>query len=231
MAFTLSPLSVLAEPVTLAQAKAHLRVTWDSEDELIQQKLTAAREHVEGLARRSLALKVMEYTAEAFPCSGRLDLPGPPVLAVESVSYIDAEGTVTVLEAGAYVYGNSIIRPVFGTRWPATAAVHDAVRVVYTAGYVPALATYSTVAAMEAAAAPEEGAYAEVTADPDVSLNGSYRWDGSAWGATGYARLQAVPENGRDAILLEVEKRYLREPRKAAAGRDIVHSLALSLRP
>lgn len=234
MAFTLSPLSVLAEPATLVQAKDHLRVTGDSEDAVILQKLTAAREYVEGMSWRSLALQVLEYTDDRFPSGGSIRLPGPPVLAVQSVRYVDTAGVAQVVDASGYVHGGSILRPVFGTRWPHTGEVPGAVQVVYTAGYVASLASYATAAEMNAAVAPETGSYAQVTADPDPTRNGSYRWSGTAWEPTGYTRLSTVPQRAVEAILLELGTRY-------AAREDTAHgsvtqlravrSLCLSLRP
>ncbi|AEC22290.1 hypothetical protein PT7_P054 (plasmid) [Pusillimonas sp. T7-7] len=52
------------EPVTLAEAKLHLRVDIDAEDALIGSLITAAREHVELVTGRALADVSYSWTPE-----------------------------------------------------------------------------------------------------------------------------------------------------------------------
>lgn len=64
------------EPITLAQAKAHLRVAHDGDDALITAIIAAAREAVELETGRALAVASYEWTPD---CKGQTQLPLTPV--------------------------------------------------------------------------------------------------------------------------------------------------------
>lgn len=64
------------EPITLAQAKAHLRVSHDGDDSLITAIIPAAREIVELETGRALAIASYEWTPD---CDGQTQLPLAPV--------------------------------------------------------------------------------------------------------------------------------------------------------
>ena len=52
------------EPVTLEEAKAHLRLEGDSDDDYVSALLTAARERVELFLRRALITQAFEYVLD-----------------------------------------------------------------------------------------------------------------------------------------------------------------------
>lgn len=142
------------EPVSLARAKAHLRipVSDDAEDELILGLITAAREQVESLTGLALARATLEMTDGGFPdrC-GLIELPSVPLVHVEAVAYTDATGVEQVLAPSAYVveprYGRAL-RLASGTQaWP-TARSADGIAVRYVAGYEPTTVPQRAVQAM-----------------------------------------------------------------------------------
>lgn len=77
------------EPVSLAEAKLHLRLTTDDEDLLLQALLQAARERVEMHTNRALVTSTWEEMRESWPWTDRFELPRPPLQAVEWIRYRD----------------------------------------------------------------------------------------------------------------------------------------------
>lgn len=127
-----------AEPITLAQAKAHLRVESDYDDTQISGLITASREAVEAYTRRTLLHTVWEYRMDGcFPWEIRL--PRGPLRTTTglAITYVDDAGDTQTLAADQYQVslGNvGVIRPAYGLTWPTTRSQMDAVAVQFTAG-------------------------------------------------------------------------------------------------
>lgn len=85
------------EPVTLAEAKAHLRLTGSDDDDYLAAQITAARIQVETATRRLLIDQVWRLYRDDWPTDGRLDLPLAPVTEVVEITTYDADGTPTTL--------------------------------------------------------------------------------------------------------------------------------------
>ncbi|HQR22181.1 MAG TPA: phage head-tail connector protein [Burkholderiaceae bacterium] len=131
------------EPVSLAEAKAQLRVTASDEDALVSACITAARERCEHLLGRALIDQTWELTLDAFPQAIRLD--NPPISSVTSLSYVDGSGNTVVWGAPNYYVDKSgepgWIVPAYGGAWPADVRDQaNAVIVRYVAGYGAAAA-------------------------------------------------------------------------------------------
>jgi uncharacterized phiE125 gp8 family phage protein len=127
----------LQEPITLAEAKAHLRVDDTSEDALIQTLITAAREAAEDYCARSFALKTYEQVLDAFPLE--IPLPFPPVTAVDSVSYVNPAGDTLTLHSSTYAL-DSESEPGWllpASTWPEVMEGANVVRIRYMAGATP----------------------------------------------------------------------------------------------
>lgn len=130
-----------AEPVTLAEAIDWTRADDGSAatDAALTMLIGAMRRYAENLTGRAFVQRGLQLV---LPCwEYRIELPYPPLVSVESVTYVDTSGNVQTLDAALYVVHNwrepGIIVPEFSSVWPATRAVEDAVRVNYTAGYAP----------------------------------------------------------------------------------------------
>jgi uncharacterized phiE125 gp8 family phage protein len=128
-----------AEPVTLEQAKLHLRVDHSSDDTLITALITAAREGAEHITGRSLITQTWERVLDAFPAV-EIELGRPPVASIVSVTYIDGAGTEQTLDAADYTLDSTtppgwLLPSATLDVWPITDDVANAVRVRFTAGY------------------------------------------------------------------------------------------------
>lgn len=128
------------EPITLAEAKAHLRVVFDDEDDYIASLIVAARQMAEGKLNRTITQRVRE---RAFCGWGRMPLLKPPFVQIESVSYIDAEGNELTLESTDITVttrsepATVALAPALRSSPPRLGDVDEAVIVRYTAGYAP----------------------------------------------------------------------------------------------
>ncbi|MEM9574357.1 MAG: phage head-tail connector protein [Pseudomonadota bacterium] len=98
------------QPITLAEAKAHLRVSSDVEDELIADLSRAATQMLEGETGLALISQTWRFWLDALPPDGIICLPQHPVQRIQQVTWYDAHGTPTVLDGGAY-YLNTLTRP------------------------------------------------------------------------------------------------------------------------
>jgi uncharacterized phiE125 gp8 family phage protein len=126
------------EPVTLADAKAHLRIDADDEDALIAQLITAARMFIERMLGQALVTQSWSYFLDYWPRGGCIALPLAPVQAVDAVKVHDAAGGAVTLETSAYavdtlsVPARLVLR---GATPSSTTRELNAFEVAFTAGY------------------------------------------------------------------------------------------------
>jgi uncharacterized phiE125 gp8 family phage protein len=132
--------SPLAEPITLAEALTHLRETADSgaNDAYITSLITVARMACEDRIERSLVSTPWLLKLDAFPEA--IDLTASPVIAVQSVQYLDEAGALQTLDPLDYVVDTQsepgYLVPAPEAAWPAVqSGAINAVRVSFTAGY------------------------------------------------------------------------------------------------
>ena len=92
----------LAEPVTLADAKAHLRLQHDSEDELVAGLIRAAREEVEAATGLALISQSWRKVLDALPRDEIVHLTPHPVREIISVTVFDGDGEGLPADLTAY---------------------------------------------------------------------------------------------------------------------------------
>ena len=131
-----------SEPVTLAEAKTHLRVTDEAEDDYIAGLIKTAREAVESFTGRALITQSWLFTIDAWPrdaCWPWVDLPRPPLIAVTAVKTYDAAGAATVWDTAQYgVDANATPGRLYrapGAMWPEPGRRVAGIEIAFTAGY------------------------------------------------------------------------------------------------
>lgn len=90
------------EPVTLNEARAHLRVDVNDEDAIITSLIVAAREYCENYQSRSYITQTITVKLDAFGAANVIELPRPPLQSVSSIKYIDVNGIEQTLGTGIY---------------------------------------------------------------------------------------------------------------------------------
>lgn len=127
------------EPLSLAEAKSHLRVDGDADDSFITDLIVSAREYVETHTRRALINQTVTAYMRDWPDHYQLKLPKPPLSSVTSVKYYDADNVQQTLSSSLYYVfkpsKDSLGRVEIIDDWPTTYDRPDAIEIIYVAGY------------------------------------------------------------------------------------------------
>ena len=137
MGIALKTVEPTIEPVSLAEAKLHLRVDHTDEDVMIAGLVTAAREWCESFTGRQFCLATWQLKRDVFAAT--VELPHPPLSSFTSITYTDTAGASQTLASTVYTVNSSGIFPrvylAYGQTWPAVRDIPDAVTYNYIAGY------------------------------------------------------------------------------------------------
>ncbi|WP_068087696.1 head-tail connector protein [Polycladidibacter stylochi] len=87
-----------SEPVTLAMARMHLRISHAHENELISHLIQSARQQVEQMTGRALINQLWRLYIEDVPQSGRITLPKAPVSQITSITAYDGAGYPVLID-------------------------------------------------------------------------------------------------------------------------------------
>lgn len=142
------------EPVSLADAKLHLRVDFTDDDALITAIIVAARQHAEMLTRRQIVTARWKLVLDSFPGPSLMGIPAgepfslpghaillpkSPLQTVQSIQYLDMGSTLQTMPATDYTVDAACeparITPVFGKIWPVSLPQIGAVTVTFDAGF------------------------------------------------------------------------------------------------
>jgi len=126
-------------PLSLANAKAHLRVDHSDEDELISGLIDAATARIDGYSGILGRALITQTWAVEFPTfSSRLDLPLGPLQSA-TIQYYDSTNVLQTLSASVYAVLTDGLGPYvslkYNQQWPQTYTRDDAVKVTWVAGY------------------------------------------------------------------------------------------------
>lgn len=128
----------VAEPLSLDEIKAHLRIDIDAEDGLLAGFLIAAREAVERYLRRALISQGWQLVLDCWP-EGPVRFPRPPLIEVDAVRVFDAEGVASVVDPALYHLERraepGFLLPAQGERLPRPERRHGGIEIDFTAGF------------------------------------------------------------------------------------------------
>lgn len=124
-------------PVSLNEAKRHLKVEDTERDADITSLITAATERVESDTRRQLVTATWNlYYPQWAPV---LLLPKPPISSVTFVKYVDQAGNLQTWESSQYQANlhkePGVIRPAYAKSYPVLRPQEKAVQIQMVAGY------------------------------------------------------------------------------------------------
>ena len=137
-----------SEPVSVAEVKAHLRITTVDDNELLEGYIKATRHQAENYMKRQILPATWQLKFDDFNNSTQaIKLPRPPLSSTASdvtITYINstvAGSSSTTLSSTAYTVDNDSepgrVYPSYGNDWPTDVLdVNHAVTVQYITGYV-----------------------------------------------------------------------------------------------
>lgn len=127
------------EPLSLAEAREHLRVDHFDDDGVISGCILAARQHIENVTGLVLSTSTWTMTLDGAPADGWVLLLREPVQSVSAVRYYNTAGVLTTWSGTEWESDlNSSpprIRPRETYSWPSVKDVLSAVQVEFVAGY------------------------------------------------------------------------------------------------
>ncbi len=97
------------EPVSLAEAKAFLRVEHDDDDDLIAALIAAARSEIEVATHRALIQQTWRVVLDGWPASGRIVSPVNPLASLTAARVRAADGTPADLALSAFTLGTASV--------------------------------------------------------------------------------------------------------------------------
>nr|WP_317894429.1 phage head-tail connector protein [uncultured Sphingomonas sp.] len=127
------------EPVvTLQEAKRHLGVDDGERDTLIEAFVAAATGHIDGpdgWLGRAIGVQTLEAAVQTWAIPENIRLPFPPLIAVESISYRDADRQKVDVPADRYEVVDGLLEATGVPAWSNARPAKNGLRVRYKAGY------------------------------------------------------------------------------------------------
>ncbi len=129
----------VGEPLSLAEAKAHLRIEHTAEDDCILGLIRVARDHLERTTGLCLITRTLRLALQA-PCEeGLIRLLRGPVQTIDRITLYDGQGTASTLPVQGLVFEREgPPARLFMPRGFDPARAENGIEVDFTAGFGPA---------------------------------------------------------------------------------------------
>ena len=124
------------EPLSLAEAKAFLRVETSDDDDVISALIAGSRIHVEAQMRRALITQSWRLAIDAWPDDGRLTVLPAPLQALSAARVYDFDNVAHAVDTAAFVLDKGASALIFAP-WalPAPGRVAAGIELDVTVGY------------------------------------------------------------------------------------------------
>jgi uncharacterized phiE125 gp8 family phage protein len=128
-----------SEPLTLAEAKAHLRVLHADEDQLISELIKSARRQAESATGLRFIQQIWSVYYDDWPETGVIELPIAPVIAITDVKTYSEDSIAAVIDPAHY-FADRLSRPPRlllrpDRIWARPGRIANGIEVVVTAGF------------------------------------------------------------------------------------------------
>lgn len=231
------------EPLHLAEAKAHLRVDFTTDDSLIAGYISSVITDVEGFLGRALLTSTWDQWFDDFPAKDYIELDNPPLQSVTSVKYYGTDDTENTMDAGDYFVDTKSFKGrvslAYSKTWPSeTLRLANGVVTRFVAGYTAYRGTVNTNGTAVTKATGSDFSVSWVPGKTIVINGVAYRiasvastsslvLETTAGTQTGVAyQTTDIPYNIVVAMLLKVQLLYDdMDPRKADAIKRAAESL------
>ncbi len=127
-----------AEPVTVAEAKAHLRIDHNTEDVLIGSLILTSRLHIEAALGIALIAQGWRLLLDRWPRGAKVQVPLSPMIGVSEIRVRDADGTPVVVPTEFYAVDAASVGPRIvrlAANWPEPGRVTHGIEIDFTAGF------------------------------------------------------------------------------------------------
>ena len=137
-------------PVTLTEARNHLKEPPTDDYALITRQIEAATQYLEYFTGRKFITQTVTEYWDTWP-DGNIELSVFPVQSVSSLKYLDTNGTLQTWDAANYVTDlvsrKCRIAPAYNVTWPSIREQINAIQVAYVVGYGAAAAVDAKIKA------------------------------------------------------------------------------------
>lgn len=125
-----------AEPITLAEVKAHLRLDTNDEDGLLTALIRTARHHMEAETGLCLIARPLRLYLDDWPADRVIQIARGPVQTIETVTVYDAGGAPVETDvSGAVLDGTARPARLMLADRPATERALNGIEIDFTAGF------------------------------------------------------------------------------------------------
>lgn len=128
-------------PISLAEAKTHLKVDHTDEDAYIVALVKAVTSKIENYLDRPLLNTQFQWVLDAFPCDSVLYIPKPKLVSIDSITYLASSDGNSTSWGSTYYNVDTIsqpgrLEPAYDETWPTNVRTqNNAVTIKFTAGY------------------------------------------------------------------------------------------------
>lgn len=122
------------QPLTVDEAKEHLRITSTDEDSYISSLVIMATEFIQNMTARQLITATYEMTLQTVPITNMVKLPKGKLQSVTSIKYLDKD-SVEQTFTDFYVLGNDPGTVYFNSTMSVEPLTADVIKIRFVCGY------------------------------------------------------------------------------------------------